>query len=210
MSKTEDGKEKDKYFTIAGVNRSQIKIKGSSFIATVVPAKDRAEAEEILQKLRSEFYDATHNCFAYRFGPDGLDFRYSDDGEPSGTAGRPILFALNKFSLTDIICVVTRYFGGTKLGVGPLARAYSQSAIEALEGAAVKTLWRTTDVQVFCIYEDVTLIKRLLAEYATSYDETYSDACEFNAKVPISNVAVFCEKITSMTNARAGALVRNA
>ena len=123
----------DYYFTIKDVQRAEIKIKSSKFIATVSSVNSLDNAIDFLSKIRAEFFDATHNCFAYRIGWDGSTFRASDDGEPSGSAGKPILFSIQKFDVSDVIVVVTRYFGGTKLGVGGLVRAYSDAAELALE-----------------------------------------------------------------------------
>ena len=122
------GKNKtpDSYYTVTSIFRDEIKIKGSAFMGALLPAQRKAEAENIIEKICKEFYDATHNCFAYRI--DENTFRYSDDGEPSGTAGKPILSMLDKYKRQKVAMVVTRYFGGTKLGTGGLIRAYSQCA----------------------------------------------------------------------------------
>ena len=114
MSKTEI----DKYYTIKAAKRTEIKIKGSKFIGSAIPVNTKEEALNKLQDIRSEFYDATHNCFAWQIGHDKNDFRFSDDGEPSGSAGKPILQAIEKFNISNVLVVVTRFFGGTKLGVG--------------------------------------------------------------------------------------------
>ena len=196
---------KDIYYTIAKKERAEIKIKGSKFIGTASYARTRQEALEFLEKMRSEFYNATHNCFAWRLGANGLEFRYSDDGEPNGTAGKPILFSIKKFDVSDIIIVVTRFFGGTKLGVGGLARAYSDSAEAVLELCEKKAVNITADIQIFCTYEDISIIKNLLEKFAVSYQETYRDAVEFCAQIPISKTDEFSALVVSATRARAGA-----
>ncbi len=119
------------YKRIARFTRHEIRIKRSRFIGTAAPAPDREAAEAFLERIRKEFHDATHNCFAYRITPN--EYRFSDDGEPAGTAGRPILLTLEKHQLVQTVVVVTRYFGGIKLGTGGLARAYSQCAEETLQ-----------------------------------------------------------------------------
>ncbi len=196
--------EKDYYFTVNKKARSEIKIKGSKFIASVTNVSTKEAAEDFIRQISAEFHDATHNCFAYRIGESGLEFRYSDDGEPSGSAGKPILFSLNKFSVSDTAVVVTRYYGGTKLGVGGLARAYSDAANEALEQAGKKKLHITVPVQVFCTYEDISSVKKLIDEYAFTFDENYAAAVEFIAKIPASKVEEFRDKVTQATAARAG------
>jgi len=126
----------DAYRTVSKVGKAEIEIKGSRFIAHALPASTVEEAEEKIEALRQHYHDATHNCYAYRIGtgPD-LVYRFDDAGEPGGTAGRPILQAIEGKGLTDVAVVVTRYFGGTKLGAGGLVRAYSTAAAAALEAA---------------------------------------------------------------------------
>ena len=111
--------------------KQSITVKGSKFIASLFPVKTRKEAEDTLEKIRKQYYDATHNCFAYRIYPD-IE-RYSDDGEPSNTAGKPIMAAIKGDNLFNVLVVVTRYFGGTKLGVGGLIKAYTDSAKKVIE-----------------------------------------------------------------------------
>lgn len=198
---------KDFYYTIARPNRAEQKIKGSKFIASVASVSNRDEALHFLEQIRSEFFDATHNCFAYRLGPNGLEYRAADDGEPSGSAGKPILFAINKFDLSDIIVVVTRYFGGTKLGVGGLARAYSSTAELVLTQCERKIVHLTIPLKVLCTYEDVSVIKKLIDEYAVSYSEFYSDAVEFQVNLHSSKLEEFQKKVISHTNGRAGVIL---
>lgn len=197
----------DTHFTIRARERTDIKVRGSRFIASVAPVTTKEEALEFLESIRKEFYDATHNCFAYRFGSSGLLFRTADDGEPSGSAGKPILFSIQKAGVSDVILVVTRYFGGTKLGVGGLARAYAQAADDVLALCEKVEVTQTTSVKVFCIYEDVTVIKRLLNQLTARYDEDYRDAVEFIAYIPQSRVDEFIAQVTAATNGRAGTVI---
>jgi len=129
----------DEFRTIEREARSEMKVQGSRFLARALPAVSREAAEAGLQFLRREYHDASHWCFAWRVGTTGTDFRFSDDGEPSGTAGKPILNAIDHHGLTNVLVVVTRYFGGTKLGTGGLTRAYADTAAGALAGAAKMT-----------------------------------------------------------------------
>ncbi len=197
----------DVYYTIADVKRAELKVKGSRFTATVLPAADKSQALQRLDDVRKEFYDATHNCFAYRLGFDGLDFRAADDGEPSGSAGKPILFMLQKYDVSDVLLVVTRYFGGTKLGVGGLARAYSESASMALDIIEKKPIYRTSSIRVLCIYEDIAIVKSLIEKYSVKYTADYRDVAEFTVDVLQSDAEECCKAITSATNARAGAIM---
>ncbi|MDH3252389.1 MAG: IMPACT family protein [Ignavibacteria bacterium] len=126
---------KDEFTTINARLRKETKVRGSRFVATAIPASTRDEAEEFVHHIHREFHDATHHCYAYRTGFEGAGFRFNDDGEPSGTAGKPILAAIDKFGLTDVLVVVTRWFGGTRLGVGGLTRAYYGAAERTLSNA---------------------------------------------------------------------------
>lgn len=126
----------DEYRTIKNPVRSKTKVQGSIFIATAVPVDSQEAAEGFIQKISKEFFDATHNCFAWRIGnAPNESLRFSDAGEPRGTAGKPILSAIQSENLHNVLVVVTRYFGGIKLGTGGLSRAYSQSAQSVLQKA---------------------------------------------------------------------------
>lgn len=127
---------KDEFYSIAAEASAELKLKGSRFIAHASPTESREVAEAFVASISSRFQDATHNCFAYKIGVGArADFRFSDAGEPSGTAGRPILQAIESKNLTNMVVVVTRYFGGTKLGTGGLIRAYNSAALAALNHA---------------------------------------------------------------------------
>lgn len=195
-----DLKDIDKYYTIDKSVRTEIKIKGSRFISSIFNISDQISAEEILKKIRHEFYDATHNCFAYKIGFDGNIFRYSDDGEPSGSAGKPIYFTISKYNLSDILVIVTRYFGGTKLGVGGLVRAYSESAEESLKIAEKKIIHRTGIFVIQCSYSDVSIIKKLIERNAVNYEEEYSETVNFKIYIPVSRIETFPDLVFESTN----------
>ncbi|HLP92396.1 MAG TPA: YigZ family protein [Saprospiraceae bacterium] len=128
----------DAYRTLSAASEGEFKDRGSKFLAYAWPVRSEAEALVHLEALRKEHFKARHHCFAWRFGPDGSRFRANDDGEPSGTAGRPILGQIDSFNLTDIVVVVVRYFGGTLLGTSGLIQAYKEAAAEALRHAEIK------------------------------------------------------------------------
>ncbi len=140
--------------------------KGSKFFGHAYPVSTEAEAEQTLKEVRKTYYDATHNCYAWRVGT-GKDelYRYSDDGEPSGTAGRPIYDMLEKHQVTNLLVVVTRYFGGTKLGTGGLVRAYSHTADITLTDAKIITQEIGIHAQITCTYKEHPLIMRILGTY---------------------------------------------
>ncbi len=141
--------------------RAEIREKGSVFLAVLGPAADEAAAKGLLARLEREFPDATHHCWAWRLGDPARE-RSADAGEPAGTAGMPILQALRGAGLSDVMAVVVRWFGGTKLGKGGLARAYAAAAREALPGLPVVRKVRTARVAVEVPYEKVGAVKRLL------------------------------------------------
>lgn len=196
----------DFYYSIEGPKRTQIKVKNSKFIASVSPIANKEEANSFLQVIRSEFFDATHNCFAYKLGTDGLDVRYSDDGEPKGTAGQPILFAINRYKFSNLIVVVTRYYGGTNLGKGGLARAYTDAAMNSLEICSPLKINLTKKLRVYSTYEDISIIKSLISEFAVSFNEFYTDAVEIEVDIPKSKVEIFVNKLTELTAARSGVM----
>lgn len=129
--------ESDSYKTIKSFSSGIYKEKGSKFIAEAWPVKDEVEISSILEKTRKTYHDARHHCFAYQTGKDGLVWRTNDDGEPSGTGGRPIHGQIKSFGLTNVLIIVSRYFGGTLLGVSGLINAYKSAARSAIENATI-------------------------------------------------------------------------
>ncbi len=135
----------DSYHTLAAPSTGEYKDRNSKFFAYAYPVQSETEALAQLEGLRKEHFKARHHCFAWRLGPDGARHRANDDGEPSGTAGRPILGQIDAFGLTDVLIVVVRYFGGTLLGTSGLIQAYRESAAEALrQGQIVEKIIQDT------------------------------------------------------------------
>ena len=135
--------QSDSYRTIAAPAESHSRERSSKFLAFAYPVRNEEQIRTQLDELRKRYYDATHHCYAWRLGPRGENFRANDDGEPSGTAGKPILGQLLSCEVTDCLVVVVRYFGGTKLGVPGLIAAYRESAADVL--AAAEIVERTVD-----------------------------------------------------------------
>lgn len=166
----------DEFITIASETRAELKVQASRFIAAALPVATRAEAEQFLDRERRTYHDATHHCFAYRLGTDSTQFRFSDAGEPSGSAGKPILAAIDAQRLTNVIVVVTRYFGGTKLGVGGLVRAYSDAALLVLERAEKVTKYKTTLLEATFPHSHISGVMHVVSTVGakivdTTYDE---------------------------------------
>ncbi len=154
------------YFTVAAACEAETRVKDSRFIAWLTPAQSRAQAEELLAGREQEFSDATHNCYAYRLGLAEQLLAYANDAhEPAGSAGRPILQVLEARKLTNVLAVVTRYFGGTKLGVGGLMRAYSGALQAAVETATLLPIIRTTSFQLTYQYADSAHVESVLRKF---------------------------------------------
>lgn len=132
----------ENYRTVAGEAKTEVIIHRSRFIGHCLPIQTEEGAQAHLERIRKQYWDATHNCFAYVVGEHGQTVRFSDDGEPGGTAGMPMLEVLKKRGLRDVLAVATRYFGGVLLGAGGLVRAYTRTAGEAVNAAGCLTmLW---------------------------------------------------------------------
>jgi uncharacterized YigZ family protein len=129
----------DEYKTIAKASQGSFRDKGSKFLAFAVPASSEQEVKQHLEALRKQYYNATHHCYAYILGFDKSAFRVNDDGEPSGTAGRPIYGQLVSADLTNTLIVVVRYYGGINLGVSGLINAYKTAALDAVNNATILT-----------------------------------------------------------------------
>lgn len=168
----------DSYLTIIAPVETIYKEKGSKFLAYAYPVRDEQQIREWLEGLRKRYYDATHHCYAWRLGADGRDFRVNDDGEPSSTAGRPILGQLLSRGLTHVLVVVVRYFGGTKLGVSGLITAYKESAAAVLDVAEV--VERTVDACLkvefgYLVMNDVMRIVKELQPNVV--EQQFDNAC---------------------------------
>ena len=196
--------EKDVYFTIKERTSAELKIKGSRFIGHAAPIKTREEAESFVKEISKKYYDATHNCFAYRVNTQHSSlFRISDAGEPSGTAGKPILNAIDGLRLTDVVCVVTRYFGGTKLGTGGLARAYNQCAKETLEKGEKIKCFKTTIVIIVLPYELTGTVMHLISSYNCHIEKTvYDSEVEMTLSIRQSSVERFTQNLINSTGGK--------
>ena len=176
-----------RYPVPAARHRVEQVIQRSRFITTAAPVEDVAAARAFIEEMRTEFADASHNCYAFIAGPPGstAQMGMTDDGEPSGTAGRPMLAVLMGSGVGDIAVVVTRYWGGIKLGTGGLVRAYGGGVKQVLETLPVceKIAWET--VRARGPYRWVTPVTRLLPDYeATISDQTYDDLVNWVIAVP--------------------------
>lgn len=192
----------DQYVTIEKAAEAELIEKKSRFIATVFPVASQEEAETHLAVLRKKYWDATHNCYAYQIGEKNEIQRFSDDGEPQGTAGKPILDVLKGQDVKNTLIVVTRYFGGTLLGTGGLVRAYGRSAKEGILAAG---LIRRLRVCLFEIQADYGLsgrVQYLLNEKGyTIRDTLYTEIVTFQVEVEMGNEEAFNNWMIDATNA---------
>ena len=155
----------DTYLTISSPSEALYKDKGSKFYAFAYPVQTVEQIKDILAEKRKEYYDARHVCYAYMLGYERNQFRANDDGEPSGTAGRPILGQINSSNLTDILIIVVRYFGGTLLGTSGLIQAYKTSAAEAIAAATIEErIVEKTFMSRFG-YQDLNAVMRIMKDF---------------------------------------------
>ena len=187
--------------TVASDSVGEYEEKRSRFICLLSHIDTAEDAQAIIDRVKKQNYDARHNCWAYLLR-DGSK-RCSDDGEPQGTAGLPILEAIEKSGLTDVVAVVTRYFGGVLLGAGGLVRAYSKAAGEAIGSAQRCMMLPCVSVAVTCDYGFVSPLKRLLAKYGG--EETNADYLQnvtLYVTLPADSLAAFSEELTEQSAGR--------
>jgi len=189
----------DVYQTILSKSEGIFKDKGSKFIAYAYPFKDETKLKEILESLKSEHPKARHYCFAYRLTPDRNVFRINDDGEPSGTAGRPILNMLLSKDVTNILVVVVRYFGGTLLGVPGLINAYKMATEDALNNAEIIIKTVQDVYQIEFQYPTMNEVMKLIKEEdLESFDQKFDLACELKLAINQSETNKIIEKLGSV------------
>lgn len=196
----------DRYRIPAARHRAAEEIKRSRFITTVAPAPTVADARAFIAEVAVEFADANHNCWAYVVGPPGStgQIGMSDDGEPHGTAGRPMLTVLLHSGVGDICAVVTRYFGGTLLGKGGLVQAYSGGVQLALAGMPTTERVAAAWLQVIIDYSAITPFKRMLPDFeAEIVQEEYALDAEYRIRLPVAQLDAFCAALTGLTNGQA-------
>lgn len=194
------------YLIPSATHRTETTISRSRFITTIAHTPTVQDAREFIDAMRAEFPDATHNCWAYVTGPPGdtASIGMSDAGEPHGTAGRPMLDVLLHSGIGEIAAVVTRYYGGTKLGTGGLVKAYSGSVQEGLAGLTTRRRVVQTRVCVRVPYSDVEMLRRTLAEVeAEVVAEDYTEAVTYEVAVPVDRVEQFRRTIADRTAGRA-------
>jgi len=187
------------YLAIKQYTEIELIINKSRFIAQINRAETEEEALEFIKQIKKKHYNATHNCSCYIIGPDKMIQKQNDDGEPSGTAGIPMIEVLRKNNLTDTVVVVTRYFGGIKLGASGLIRAYSQAVSEAIKASGIieKKLMRLIDVHFD--YSLIGLLEHKLSNYEV-INRTYLEKVCFTYRIDEDKVQAFLAYLIDLTN----------
>lgn len=193
----------DGYFCVTGRSEYEIVINRSRFITTLVPIENAEQAFDEIKKISKKYSDATHNCYAFVSNRENTEQRFSDDGEPQGTAGMPMLEVLKKRNVRMVLAVVTRYFGGIKLGAGGLVSAYSRSVSEALDNAEVVRCDRAKFYEVVCDYSDFRRLSDEAEKRAQITATEYGDKVTLNFAVTLDNENALIEKLTDVSSGKA-------
>ena len=189
----------DTYKTIIAPTEGIYKEKGSKFLSFAIPVSSADEVKEIVKNYRKEYYDSRHVCYAYMLGADRKEFRANDDGEPSGTAGRPILGQINSRELTNILVIVVRYFGGILLGTGGLVVAYKEATTDALDQAEV--VEKTVDESISIIFDYVLMneVMRIIKDTnAQISSQNFEDQCAMQLSIRKQDAVLLSSKLAKI------------
>jgi len=192
---------KDEYLTISKPAEGLFKDRGSKFLGFAFPVSTEEEVKENLEKIRNQYHDARHHCYAYLLGIEKENYRTNDDGEPSSTAGKPILGQIRSFNLTNVLIIVIRYFGGTKLGVGGLINAYKTAAEEALKNAKIikKTLHDIYELKFD--YPQMNEIMRIMKEQnIEQIDQCFELSCSITLALRKAEAETVLSKFNPVEN----------
>ena len=191
------------FTSVAKEFRHEYIVDKSRFITTIYPCTTEEEAQAFIGRINKEFWDATHNCTAYALGPKQEQQRSSDNGEPSGTAGKPMLEVLKKTGVTNVAVVVTRYFGGIKLGAGGLIRAYSHSVAETLCLAPKELHTTRTQLQATIDYSLYGAVERFVQDQKLHYEANFGEHVTVTILVPPTDVEGIQKELQDMSHGAA-------
>lgn len=198
-----DNHIKDSYKSISSESRGLFKDNGSRFIAHAYPVETEEEVKEIVAALKKEYYDARHHVYAYRLGYMGDKFRANDDGEPSGSSGRPVLGQIDSCGLSDILVVVVRYFGGIKLGIPGLIRAYKTSTADALANAEIVEKIASKLYRVHFGYMNMNSVMKVFKDMdLLQKNQSFDMECSMDTSVRLSLVDTFLERMADVEGCR--------
>lgn len=199
MGKNGDIVRGDTYRSISGTAEGLYKDRGSRFIAKAYPVESEADVKGIVDTLKKEYHDARHHCFAYRLGLTGDRYRASDDGEPPGSAGRQILGQIDSAGLSDVLVVVVRYFGGIKLGIPGLVRAYKSASMDALTSASVVEKTASVSFSLKFPYEKMPSVMKVVKDLdIPQTGKEFGETCEITLRVRESLVPDFLDKMEKL------------
>ena len=194
---------RDSYKSIAAESRGLFKDNGSRFIAHAYPVETEEEVKEIVAALKKEYYDARHHVYAYRLGYLGDKFRANDDGEPSGSSGRPVLGQIDSNELSDILVVVVRYFGGIKLGIPGLIRAYKTATADAIANAEIVEKIACKRYKVHFGYMGMNSVMKVFKDMGLDQkNQQFDMECSMDTSVRLSQVDTFLERIGDVEGCR--------
>ena len=184
------------FLTIKSIGQGIYKEKGSKFLAFAYPVSSESEIKERIASLRSEYFDARHHCFAWMLGAEKMQFRAFDDGEPNHSAGDPILGQIRSKNLTNVLVVVVRYFGGTKLGVGGLIAAYKSAAEDALKNSLIVETEVMERITLSYDYSVTSEVMKMVKDFdMTIVAQDFKQQCDLIADVPLRNKEKFEERV---------------
>ncbi|MFC6905294.1 YigZ family protein [Halalkalicoccus tibetensis] len=192
------------YRTVSGRASAAFEVRGSEFIGHIAPAETVDAAESFVAEVEDEYADATHNVPAYRVRADPFREYASDDGEPSGSAGKPALNVLQGEGIENVACVVTRYYGGTNLGYGGLVRAYSRAVSEAIEAAGTVEERPHTRLSITAGYDDSGTVRGIIESSGCEFEAAYDERVSFAVRVPSEEREAFCDRLRDATSGRVG------
>jgi uncharacterized YigZ family protein len=198
----------EKIITIDSFGESVSKEKGSTFIGQVYPVENQDAAEDRINSIRKKYYDATHHCYAFRILPEIQKF--SDDGEPSGTAGLRIINAIEHFNLSNLLVVIIRYFGGIKLGIGPLGKAYYSSAFDVLEKTKKIEKYLFEKITVKIDFNYISQLHKIVSDYKGKIENTqYENDAVYQVIITPQLITLFKEQISNITKGSAAFIDTN-
>ena len=196
--------KREPYKVVTEGGMGEYEEKKSVFIANVAPVQTEEEALAFIETMKKKYWDARHNCYAYILGDKAQIMRFSDDGEPSGTAGKPILEVLLGMEVKNLIVVVTRYFGGTLLGTGGLVRAYTQATKAGMEASSIATMIYGTYLKITTDYNGIGKIQYIMGLRKIVIEEPeYTDVVSLKVKVPYEEEESIRKEITEATAGKA-------
>ncbi|MCI9565443.1 MAG: YigZ family protein [Eubacterium sp.] len=193
----------EEYFIVERAGQGEVIEKKSRFIAHVLPVQSEEEALMYIEKIKKEHWDARHNCYAFIIGRNSEIQRFSDDGEPQGTAGKPILEVLVNGNIRNTLIIVTRYFGGTLLGTGGLVRAYGQSAKVGIQNALVMRVCEGVSFDLRCDYNSIGKIKYIMGQMNISAEEEYGEDVNLHINMKKSDLKNFQNQVVDATSGKA-------